>query len=88
MDDKKTKQTKKPLNLKTETKSETFLRLAKSRTEKVLKSLKILSNCSNKANYEYSQEQISKIFDSIYKSVEIALNKFSQQLPEAIKFEF
>ena len=48
-----------------ETREERFKRLATYRTNLVLDKLRILGNLSNKANYNYTDEEIRKIFNSI-----------------------
>ena len=48
-------------------KEERFKRLASQRTNSVLKKLKILGNCANKSSYEYTDEEINKIFSEIDK---------------------
>lgn len=48
-----------------ETPKEKFVRLATLRTNNVLHSLKVLGNCSNRSVYEYSEEEINKIFSAI-----------------------
>jgi len=50
---------------KNEAKSERFKRLAASRTNEVLKRLRVLSNCANRSAYEYTEEDIKKIFSTI-----------------------
>lgn len=57
-------------------KKERFKRLATSRTTDVLKRLQVLSNCSNRSAYEYSEEEINKIFSTIEKSVRDSKSKF------------
>jgi len=55
-----------------ETRKEKFKRLATYRTNAVLEKLRLLGNLSNKSNYDYSDEEINKIFyaiDSQLKSV-------------------
>jgi len=49
-------------------KRERFVRLAESRTNEVLKRLKILGNCSNIHMYEYKTGDIEKIFSAIEKN--------------------
>ena len=61
-----------------ETKREKFVRLAEARTNKILDTLKLLGNCSNTAVYEYTQEDITKIFDAIEMEVKEAKKKFSE----------
>lgn len=57
-------------------KKERFKRLATSRTTEVLKRLQVLSNCSNRSAYEYSEEEINKIFSTIERGVRDAKAKF------------
>lgn len=78
-----TKVTKCKSDEKIITKNERFKKLAQQRTRNVLKSLKILSNCSNKATYEYSEEELKKIFSAIEKEVKITKNKFYDTLSES-----
>lgn len=56
-----------------ENKREKFLRLASQRTQDALNRLRILGNCSNRGVYEYTQDDINKIFSALrdqLKSVE------------------
>lgn len=48
-----------------ETRKEKFVRLATYRTNVVLEKLRILGNLSNKANYEYTDEEVNRIFSAI-----------------------
>jgi hypothetical protein len=48
-----------------ESKKEKFKRIAEARTNKILYMIRLLSNCSNKNVYEYSEEEVSKIFKTI-----------------------
>lgn len=59
--------------IENEGRRERFLRLASQRTQDVLNRLRILGNCSNRSVYEYTQDDIDKIFDALkgqLKSVE------------------
>lgn len=58
-------------------KSDAFRRLAAQRTNAVLEKLRILGNCSNRALYEYSDEDVRKIFRTIQSEVNKARTKFS-----------
>ena len=71
-----------------ETKSELFIRLATPRVEKVLKSLRILGNCSNRGNYAYSQEQVDKMFEVITTAVRDTFGKFTKSKQEQESFNF
>lgn len=57
-------------------KKERFKRLASFRTNGVLKRLQVLSNCSNRSAYDYSEEDINKIFSTIEKAVRDSRSKF------------
>lgn len=57
-------------------KRERFLYLAEKRTNSIISQLRILSHCSNKALYEYSDAEIEKIFEAIENSISDARSKF------------
>lgn len=57
-------------------KRERFKRLAPTRTNEVLRRIKILSNCANRSAYDYNEEEISKIFSAIDKAVKESKSKF------------
>jgi len=59
-----------------EQKKAKFKRLASMRTRNVLKKLDVLGNCANRAAYDYSQEDIKKIFSEIDKHVKHTKAKF------------
>lgn len=58
-------------------KRERFKKLAVYRTNEVLKRLKVLGNCGNRSAYEYSEDEINKIFTEIDRSVKVAKAKFN-----------
>ena len=53
-----------------------FKRVASDRTNKVLNALRILWNCANKSAYEYTDEDIWKIFKTIEQQVKTMKSKF------------
>lgn len=59
-----------------ETKSAKFIRLAEKRTGRILKNLKQLSYLSNRGNYEYTQQQLSEMFDAVDRELTAAKNVF------------
>ncbi len=59
-----------------ETRNERFKRLAAKRTNEVLDKIRILGNCANKSSYDYSKEEINKIFTEIDKHLKITKAKF------------
>jgi len=62
--------------MKEDEKIDRFKRLAAARTNEILKKLRILSNCANRSAYEYSAEDIEKIFTAIDKAVKQSRSKF------------
>jgi hypothetical protein len=61
---------------RTDKKREAFRRLAAQRTNAVLERLRILGNCANRQLYEYSDDEIQRIFRAIEKEVRVAKAKF------------
>jgi len=59
-----------------EGREERFKRLAQYRTNEVLKRLKVLGNCANRSAYEYTEEDINKIFSEIEHKVKEIKAKF------------
>ena len=57
-------------------KKEAFSRLAAQRTNNVLERLRILGNCANRQVYDYSEEDVRKIFAAIDKEVRLVKAKF------------
>lgn len=60
-----------------ETKRDKFVRLAEARTNKAIDMIRLISNLSNKNNYEYSEEDVQKIFSTIEKELKNAKAKFN-----------
>ena len=50
---------------KIESKRDRFRRLAQTRTNQVIKRLRILGNCADKGRYEYAKEDMERIFAAI-----------------------
>lgn len=46
-------------------KAERFKRVAENRTNKIIDQIRLLGNCSNRSNYEYTEEDVKKIFAAI-----------------------
>jgi len=68
-----------------ETKKERFKRLASLRTNETLTRLKILGNCANRQIYEYSKEDIDKVFNEISQKLREVKAKF--HFPSEKKFK-
>jgi len=60
-------------------KNEKFVKLAESRTNKIIKTIKLLSNLSNRSYYAYSDTDIKAIFEAIEKEIKLAKLKFQQK---------
>lgn len=45
-----------------ESKHDKFIRIAEARTNKIIDMIRLLSNCSNKATYQYDDADIKKFF--------------------------
>lgn len=58
--------------------SKRFKRLASSRTNEVLDKLRILGNCADRRTYDYTDEDIDKIFKAIDEQVKIVKAKFKK----------
>ncbi len=60
-----------------ESKRERFVRLAEARTNKILDMMKLLGNCSSKSNYDYTDEDVKKIFGALEKELKNTKAKFN-----------
>lgn len=63
---------------KIETKREKFVRLAEGRTNKIIDMLQLLGNCSNLNTYDYTQQDIEKIFNAIENEVREVKKRFNK----------
>jgi hypothetical protein len=62
---------------KNESKTERFIRIAESRTNKIIDMVRLLGNLSNKAVYDYEKDDIEKIFRAIDIEIKQAKAKFA-----------
>lgn len=58
------------------TKRNNFQRLAQIRTEAILEKIRILGNCANRSSYEYTEEEINRIFSAIDEQLKTVKAKF------------
>lgn len=65
-----------------ETKHERFKRLAQARGDRLLKDLELLGNLSNRHNYEYSEEDIRKLFGVIEAELRDCKARFRTATPK------
>lgn len=61
-----------------ETKRDKFVRLAEARTNKIIEMIKLLGNCSNLSAYEYTSQDVDKIFSAIETELREAKKKFTR----------
>ena len=66
-----------------ESRKNRFNRLASRRTNDIIERIRILGNCSKKSPYEYTEEEISKIFRAIDRELKVSKAKF---YPSKTKF--
>lgn len=60
-----------------ESRSDRFKRLATQRTNAVLDKLRLLGNLSNKSNYEYTEEDLRRVFSAIETQIRMVKARFS-----------
>ena len=58
---------------------ERFVRLATKRTNSVLERLRVLGNCANRSIYNYSDDEIEKIFATILRELQDVKAKFKRK---------
>ena len=68
-----------------ENRNERFKRIASKRTNDILEKIRILGNCANKSSYEYTEEEINKIFTEIDKQLKLTKAKFITGKKERFK---
>ena len=57
-------------------KRERFVRVAESRTNKIIEMIRLLGNCANKSNYEYDEKDVDRIYEAIKKELNDSQAKF------------
>ena len=59
-----------------ESRHERFKRIAAKRTNDILEKIRILGNCANKSSYEYTEDEVNKIFSEIERHLKVTKAKF------------
>lgn len=62
-----------------ETNRERFIRIAEARTQKIIDMIELLSNCSNRYNYEYTQKDVDKMFSAIENALKASKARFTTE---------
>lgn len=60
-----------------ETRTQRFKRIATKRTNDIIRKIRILGNCSNRSAYDYTEEDVNKIFAAIGKELKSANARFT-----------
>jgi len=71
-----------------EAKSNRFTRLAEARVNKAIASLRSIGKLSNRGHYEYSEEEIKKIFQTLKKELDEARSEFEIAITRENKNNF
>jgi hypothetical protein len=67
---------------------ENFVRLAETRTRRLLKDLELLGNLSNRSNYTYSEDDVKVIFRAVAKKMSETELRFKVNLQLERKSDF
>lgn len=70
------------------TKRERFTKVAATRVQKIIDTLALLKNCSNRNNYEYTSSDVEKMFSEISKSLKDTKSSFEIELNKSPKKGF
>lgn len=62
-----------------------FKRLAKLRGERILKDLRLISNLSNRNNYDYTDSDVNALFSAIEEELKLAKLGFKKNRKRGIK---
>lgn len=63
-----------------------FIRIAESRTNKLIDSITLLGNLSNRSYYDYTPEQVEAMFDAIQEELERQKERFNDNSTKRKKF--
>jgi hypothetical protein len=73
--------------MKTETKEERFKRVAEKRVQNIIKSIRGLSQLTNKKVYSWNNSQLSKIWTAIEKELDNCKKRFNEPDSDIFKLE-
>ena len=60
-------------------KREKFVELAEARVSRTMKDIRLIGNLSNRAAYEFTDEDIKQIFRALHKELEAAKLRFTER---------
>ena len=67
-------------------KSNNFVRLAESRTNKAINQIELIGNLSNRNYYNYTPEQVDAIFSALQSSIRAQKRRYDIALSKKRKF--
>ncbi len=70
-----------------ETKRLAFKRLANNRANRIIKSISLLGNLSNRHNYSYTEGDVKSMFGAIEEEVHLAKSRFLVSLKRGRKIK-
>lgn len=65
-----------------------FVRLATKRVNSAIKSISLIGNLSNKSNYDYTEEDVGKIFRALNNEISACKKRFDMAAKSDTKREF
>ena len=65
------------MSLMSETRKQRFERIGTKRVNRILNNLRLLGNLSNRSSYDYTENEIRKIFNVVDHSTKNAKSKFT-----------
>jgi DNA-binding transcriptional regulator GbsR (MarR family) len=69
-------------------KRERFEKVASKRVQRVLDTLELIQNCSNRNNYEYDQSDVDRMFSEITKALKDAQAVYAKELNKTKRQDF
>jgi len=74
--------------METRDKRQKFIDLAEKRTQKAIKDIRLIGNLANSRNYEYSDEDVRKIYKTLNNELNEMKRKFeSKESDDRIEFK-
>lgn len=69
-------------------KRQRFEKVAGNRVQKILDTLQLLKNCSNRNNYEFTESDVEQMFSEISKAMKETRSAFTNELHKTSKQGF
>ena len=70
----------------TESKRDRFIRIAEARTNKIISQMKLLGNCSNRNNYDYTEKDVKKIIETLENELTLLKDRYKQETKKKERF--